>query len=82
MPFQGFLRSNRGTPPRGQSISLFSEKFLIPNSWSRSTDVGFLALAAFMLGKVGKDQEGGGEGVPGGWGGGSRGWRCAASLGP
>lgn len=28
--------------------------------------MGFLALAAFFLGKVGKDQEGGGEGVPGG----------------
>lgn len=44
--------------------------------------MGFLALSAFSLGRVRKDEEGGEKGVPGGLGGGRRGWRCTILLGP
>lgn len=50
MPFQGFLRSYKGTPPRHeQSFWLFWEKFLISDSWSRSKTWAFLLLLPFFL---------------------------------
>lgn len=54
------------TPPAWTKLLVILGEISHFQQLEQEQDVGFLALAAFFLGKVGKDQEGGGEGVPGG----------------
>lgn len=72
-PSRGF--SGKGTPlGTGKVFSYFWRKFSF--LMEQEQDMGFPALAASLLGRLGKDQEeGGGGGVCDELGGGSREWR-------
>lgn len=52
MPFQGFLRSNKGTPQMDKAFSYFGRNFSFPTFGT--------GVWAFLLANVEKDQEGGG----------------------
>lgn len=61
MPFQGFLRNDQAISPAWtKHLILFGETFPF-QQLEQEQNTGFLLLAAFLLRRVGKDQEGEGE---------------------